>query len=41
LFGEHTPDDLLKVDREHVLDETSTFDNAVATILHTGGLATA
>ncbi|MBB2946995.1 putative kinase [Actinoplanes lutulentus] len=37
----HQPRDLLGTDGEHVLEETTTFDEAVATILHLSGLAKA
>lgn len=39
--GWYTPGDLLQVDGEHVITETSSLDTTVATILHTSGLATA
>jgi hypothetical protein len=34
-------EDLLGADREHVIDETSTFEQTVDTILHTSGLGAA
>lgn len=37
----YTPRDLLGVDGEHIIDETSTFEQTVDTILRTSGLATA
>jgi adenylate kinase family enzyme len=37
----YEPEDLLGTDREHVIDETSTFQQTVDAILHTSGLVNA